>query len=886
MRRHAVARARVRPPVRLAPTFLPDLVATVVAAHLLAARRPPLAAPRSWSPSRSLAAGSVLVISWIYLPAHHAAGGSPRGRTSELARSQLSDAFSPFRKLIAPVPITAGFELTMALVVWVLAVFADAAAFRGEAPVQAIVPHVGRVLRHVRVRPRARGVARRRRDAFAAAVVSIVAAPARVAGVASDAGSRTSVGAGPMWSIGVGAVARGHGGSVAAVVVGPRSPGRRYRARWSTSRSIGRGPGPRRGRQPAGRACRTCSAPSPTRSCSPSSRATPHYWRLTALEEFDGADQQWKTDRRYDETDVRRAPGPDPSCSAPTSTRSSPRSTSPTSAGSGCPRRSSPIRSTADIDVRYDPDVVEPDRRRRTSPAADVATTWCGPDPRRSARTGGTPAGPDPTGRPACTSTSRRSAQVVDSTRERHRRGGERLVDVRPGARAAGLLPRRLHLPTPTSTTRPAADPTCRVPRPHSEGFCQQFASTFALMARSLGHPVARRRRLHLRRRRPSADRPGTATTGTGPTAAFVVRGRHAHAWPELYIAGAGWLPFEPTPSRGNPDATQYTGVAAAQARAPGTPGRRHHDHHRADRAAAPSRPRSADEIQIDEDRPSAQQRRRHERRRSSVDLWPVLPWILIGLGAGLRHRPDRVDGPCVAGGAAAVATRPTHRVRAAWVESCDWLEMLALRPPAERDPGGVRDPGRAVAARGDSPSWPPRDLRLFGPDDSTGRGRDRRGASPRCAPRWSSRSTAAALAHAVGWSAATDHRPTRRPTDRPIRRSVRETRLVRQRWRSGPDVALGHSSSSRRKRPWPARGVVEVVADARRRGGSGHLLRCRPGRGGAGCARGARPRSSISAEADDEREDEVHREQHDGEPPGRRSRRATPQRTPRSDSE
>jgi transglutaminase-like putative cysteine protease len=46
----------------------------------------------------------------------------------------------------------------------------------------------------------------------------------------------------------------------------------------------------------------------------------------------------------------------------------------------------------------------------------------------------------------------------------------------------------------------------------------------------------------------------------------YYVEGKHAHAWPEIYFAGVGWVPFEPTPGRGNPTAENYTGVAAAQA--------------------------------------------------------------------------------------------------------------------------------------------------------------------------------------------------------------------------------------------------------------------------------------------------------------------------------
>jgi len=45
----------------------------------------------------------------------------------------------------------------------------------------------------------------------------------------------------------------------------------------------------------------------------------------------------------------------------------------------------------------------------------------------------------------------------------------------------------------------------------------------------------------------------------------FHVYGRHAHAWPEVWFDGIGWVPFEPTPGRGSPDATEYTNVLPAQ---------------------------------------------------------------------------------------------------------------------------------------------------------------------------------------------------------------------------------------------------------------------------------------------------------------------------------
>ena len=85
-------------------------------------------------------------------------------------------------------------------------------------------------------------------------------------------------------------------------------------------------------------------------------------------------------------------------------------------------------------------------------------------------------------------------------------------------------------------------------------GYCEQFAGTYAAMARSLGLPS----------RVAVGFTPGEQDPND-PTL-YHVRGLHAHAWPEVYIAGQGWVLFEPTPTRGAPNAEQYTHVAEEQA--------------------------------------------------------------------------------------------------------------------------------------------------------------------------------------------------------------------------------------------------------------------------------------------------------------------------------
>ena len=49
--------------------------------------------------------------------------------------------------------------------------------------------------------------------------------------------------------------------------------------------------------------------------------------------------------------------------------------------------------------------------------------------------------------------------------------------------------------------------------------------------------------------------------------------GRNAHAWPEVWFDGLGWVLFEPTPGRGAPGTQSYTGVDEDQDTSTGSDG-------------------------------------------------------------------------------------------------------------------------------------------------------------------------------------------------------------------------------------------------------------------------------------------------------------------------
>ncbi|PPH39375.1 hypothetical protein C5C28_00200 [Rathayibacter rathayi] len=94
------------------------------------------------------------------------------------------------------------------------------------------------------------------------------------------------------------------------------------------------------------------------------------------------------------------------------------------------------------------------------------------------------------------------------------------------------------------------------------EGYCVHYASAMAVMARELGIPS----RLAI------GYQPGSVVPSRGNNlTTYRVLSSDLHAWPELYFEGVGWLPFEPTPSRGAP--ASYTLPSATASTGPTIPG-------------------------------------------------------------------------------------------------------------------------------------------------------------------------------------------------------------------------------------------------------------------------------------------------------------------------
>jgi transglutaminase-like putative cysteine protease len=76
-------------------------------------------------------------------------------------------------------------------------------------------------------------------------------------------------------------------------------------------------------------------------------------------------------------------------------------------------------------------------------------------------------------------------------------------------------------------------------------GYCEQFASAMAVMARVLGIPA----RVAVGFLSPEPDGPNT----------WVYSSHDMHTWPELYFQGSGWVRFEPTPADRASGVPSYT---------------------------------------------------------------------------------------------------------------------------------------------------------------------------------------------------------------------------------------------------------------------------------------------------------------------------------------
>ena len=208
-------------------------------------------------------------------------------------------------------------------------------------------------------------------------------------------------------------------------------------------------------------------------------------------------------------------------------------------------------------------------------------------------------------------------------------------------------------------------------------GYCEQFAATMALMARIKGIPA----------RVAIGFLPGEKKSD----GSYTVRSHDAHAWPELYFSGTGWVRFEPTPATrtgntpswlnpANQDAGNTGPTTSATASAP------------VDTSAASAAPTTLADPGLDPTQPTG---------TAAPTAWWKLP---LGLAIALvvilllltpafvrwMRRRRRLRGDALPGRAAELA----------WIELLDSCRDLGVRVPSGASPRAtarvlVDGPGR-----------------------------------------------------------------------------------------------------------------------------------------------------------------------------------------------
>ena len=491
-----------------------------------------------------------LLAAVVLLTALFAPGSSrfllPTPATARLLSSSISTSFTEFSQLVAPVPATKGFIIVIAVGFWLFISFADAAAFRFAGPAQAATPFLTTFLA---VGLLSRDSARISSTAcflaglllFTVTQLTLKAARTRWDGLPHR--SATAGVARPAVLVGSLAV-------IGGLLLGPAVAGATDPV--LNLRQLGRSPEPRTVVSPFVGIGSLLGERSNTELFTVRADA-PAYWRLTALEEFDSDRDIWISRGTY-----QRSDGELPSNLGPTVSGTTLRQEIQISELTGLwlPGAYQPAQITTDTEVSFDREsssiiLVSPDSKLTPKYQLDSLI----PDFAAAAQAqAGTKQELDPiyfekSQSPAIT--PELLAQITANA-------------TTPFEQAIALQNwfRSQFRYDDTVDFSQSADPLAEFLQT-AAGFCQQFSSAFALFARALG--LGSRVAVGFTPGDPvgAANQPEQSGAGTRE---YQVRGRHAHAWPEIYFADLGWVPFEPTPGRGDPQTAPYTGVSAAQA--------------------------------------------------------------------------------------------------------------------------------------------------------------------------------------------------------------------------------------------------------------------------------------------------------------------------------
>ncbi|TMM10759.1 MAG: transglutaminase domain-containing protein [Actinobacteria bacterium] len=662
-------------------SYLGPVVGAAVGAHALAWLWRRLGV-RSAAALLLSAAGVLLVTTWVALP-HTTVLGLPSGTTFNQMASQLSQARQQLQELTTPAPVTTGFLLGSALIVGIVAVLGDWAAFRHRSTLEATVPSLA-----LFIYTAALGTSRGRTLAVAiylAALIGfvLVSESSRRASTMPWLTSRARRGLTPLLrggaTLGVIAVA-------AALVVGPNLPGARSAAAVDLRHLTQPGPSQRTTISPLVDIRSQLVKPTDVELFTVAS-TTRTYWRLTSLDTFDGA--IWSANQSYRTAGVEL---PSASAAAPAGVAPGVKQAFSISnlASVWAPAAYRPSRLVGIPNASYNPESGSIITPSATPDGLTYQVTSDVPhlDGAELTQDGTVPAGTDvahylalPGGIPE--SIRQTAAQIVRGQTTDYGKSLALQNWFRDNFRY------NLNVPPGHDDNAMLRFLSAR------QGYCEQFAGTYAVMARSIGLPT----------RVAVGFTPGQVAGD----AFYHVRALNAHAWPEVLLGRYGWVSFEPTPGRGEPGAEAYTGVAAAQAGPTDTP-----PQSTTGTSASPA-PTTPAPLPTPKPQPNVVHAGPTVRHAGHFPLTGVaalgvvvllaLAWV-VGIPLLARRRRQRRR----------AAARGPDRVMVAWAEAADSLALMGVgRQPSET----LQEHARRAAGSRVAPSEVPPALSTLAQDAS-----------------------------------------------------------------------------------------------------------------------------------------------------------------------
>ena len=518
-------------------SFLPVVLCAVLASHgvSLACRRNGIGPVGTTFAS---AAGLILFVTWVIEPHVSLVPGPATWRAALI---DLEEAWGRFSEVVAPARVTRGFLLGAVLGSWISSFVADMFAFRARTRLEAVVPSFTVFLFGALL-----GAAQHR---LSSAVVYLAAVLAFVVLAEVAAAPRPRPWLAGRRAPGERALLRsglGMAGAtlLVAVVVGPQLPGAYTKGVLDVGGSGGGGGGGTRvtlsplvdirGRLVAQSSVELFTV----------TTDTPTYWRITSLERFDGT--IWSSLSNYRPAGAR-LPTLGPDASRGGVAKSTQHFEISGLSSIWLPAAYRPERLGGSDQVRFDSESGSLATDKATSDgmkytvqsalprltAGDLTAAGAGVPPDIAARYLELPAN--------VAREVRGDAQRVAGNEASPYKKAKALQDWFRDNFTYNIEVSQGHDAKAMAQFLEA-----------KEGYCEQFAGTYAAMARSLGLPA----------RVAVGFTPGTQDA----QGRWHVTGKEAHAWPEVYLSGYGWVAFEPTPGRGLPGAEDYTQVRPAQA--------------------------------------------------------------------------------------------------------------------------------------------------------------------------------------------------------------------------------------------------------------------------------------------------------------------------------